>query len=219
MPDRPKTLAEQCEQVKHDFIANLSPEARQDVATAFEHLLASNAGESAVGVGDQAPDFSLPDLNGQQRRLSDLLERGPLVLSFYRGGWCPFCNLEFRALMDHLTEIESQGATLVGISPELPDAAAESVRQNGITFEVLSDAGNRVIRQWGLVSPVDEAIRPHYLQWGINLPAVNGDASYELPIPATYVIDRQGRIRAACINKDYTQRMEPAEIIDALKRL
>jgi peroxiredoxin len=158
----------------------------------------------------------LPDVRGGQGQLADFLAHGPVVLSFYRGGWCPFCNLEFKALADILPAINAAGATLVGISPERPEVGQQTVADHGLEFEVLSDVGNLVIRDYGLLMRVDEQMRPHYRQWGIDLFAANGDESYELPVPATYVIDRDGVIRAAHVDRDYTSRMEPADILAAL---
>jgi len=121
--------------------------------------------------------------------------------------------------MDTLPEIRALGASLVGISPELPDVSRDTVRNHAIEFEVLSDVGNQVAGQFGLLMAVDEALRPHYLDWGLDLPAANGDDSWILPLPATYVVAQDGMVKSAYINKNYTQRMEPAEIIQLLKQL
>ena len=185
----------------------------------MQKLMASNFGDNALNVGDTIPRFTLPNAKGEPVAIANVLKNGPLVISFYRGGWCPFCNLEFKALTDALPEIQRYGATLIGISPETPDVAQQTVSQHNLPFEVLSDVGNDVIRTFGLVNVVYEEMRPLYLEWGLDIPAHNGDDSWEIPIPATYVIDTQGVIRAAYVNKDYTQRMEPADIISSLKQL
>lgn len=170
-------------------------------------------------MGDTAPEFRLPNVQGGHTSLSELLKRGPVVLSFYRGGWCPFCNLEFKALHDKMHEMQTLGATLAGISPETLAVSRQTVQDHQLEFEVLSDEGNRVARDYGLVMVVDEAIRPYYAQWGIDIPAANGNETFELPVPATYLIDQSGRIRAAHVDKDYTKRMEPTDIMAALKAL
>ena len=141
------------------------------------------------------------------------------MVVFYRGGWCPFCNLEFKALHDILPAIKSHGAQLVGISPELPDESMKTVERHQLQFEVLSDVCNKVAWQYGLVMDVHPQLRDYYLQWGFNLPELNGDDSFELPLPATYVIGTDGVIHSAYINKDYTQRMEPKDILQALQTL
>lgn len=214
-----QSLSEQTRAAVEAFMASLAPEDQQTVGGAFERLLNSAAGDRAVTVGDTVPDFSLPNAQGETVRLQQRLAQGPVVLSFYRGGWCPFCNLEFKALHDILPEIREAGAELIGVSPELPDVSRQTISQHGLQFEVLSDVGNRVTRDYGLLMKVDEAVRPLYRQLGIDVPAANGDDSFELPLPATYVIDGSGTVRAAHVNKDYTTRMEPADILAALQAL
>ena len=214
-----KTLAEQTRETVEAFIVGLTPDVQKTVGEVFQRLLNSNITDHAKDVGDTAPEFRLPNVRGGTTSLSAMLEHGPVVLSFYRGGWCPFCNLEFKALHDKLPEIQALGATLVGISPETMAVSRQTVQDHQLEFEVLSDEGNRVARDYGLVMIVDKAIRPYYAQWGIDIPAANGDESFELPVPATYVIDQTGVIRAAHVDKDYTKRMEPAEIVTALQAL
>ncbi|NIP73978.1 MAG: AhpC/TSA family protein, partial [Gammaproteobacteria bacterium] len=165
------------------------------------------------------PAFELSDAQGNTVNIRERLDQGPLVISFYRGGWCPFCNLEFKALHDILPEIQAHGAQLIGISPETPENAAATVSNHGLQFDVLTDVGNRVARAFGLAMYVPESMRALYAQWGMDLPAVNGDDSWELPIPATYVVDRNGRIQAHYVDVDYTQRMESADILSALDNL
>ena len=213
------TLAEQTEKALNEFISTLSEDAQKIVGGNFEKLLASNVAKDAINVGDKAPDFNLPNVKGGNIRLYEALKKGPVVLSFYRGGWCPFCNLEFKALQKRLPEIKVLGASLIGISPETPDNSLSTVEKHQLQFDVLSDAGNVVAREYGLIMTVYEEVRPLYLEWGINLPESNGDDSYELPVPATYVIDTDGIIRAAHVDKDYTKRMEPADIVAALRAI
>jgi peroxiredoxin len=213
------TLAAQMQQLLENFISGLPQETQQTVGGAFEKLLSSDVGDQAPGQGDKVPDFELPSARGESVRLSELLQQGPVVLSFYRGGWCPFCNLEFKALSDIQPEISAMGATLVGVSPETPDNALTTAEKYGLPFEVLSDAGNRVADAYGLVMTLYEELRPLYKEWGIDVPAANGDDSYQLPIPATYIIGQDGTVHAAYVNKNYTQRMEPADILQALKSL
>ncbi|MGD8885731.1 MAG: redoxin domain-containing protein [Gammaproteobacteria bacterium] len=213
------TLAEQTAKVRDEFIASQPDEDKAIIGAAMEKLMASDFGARALNVGDRIPHFTLPNASGEPVAIADYIAKGPVVLSFYRGGWCPFCNLEFKALSEALPAIRERGATLIGVSPELPDVAQQTVSQHNIPFEVLSDVGNEVIKQFGLLTYVYEEMRPLYLKWGLDVPAHNGDERWEMPIPATYVIDEQGVIRAGYVNKDYTQRMEPAEIIDALDKL
>ncbi len=180
-----KTLAEQTQETVAAFIGGLTADVQQTVGEVFERLLNSNITDQAKSIGDIAPDFALPNVSGGQTRLSELLANGPVVISFYRGGWCPFCNLEFKALHDKLPEIKALGATLVGISPETLAVSKQTVLDHQLEFEVLSDEANHVARDYGLVMVVDEAIRPHYEQWCIDIPDANVDDKFELTVPAT----------------------------------
>lgn len=209
----------QAEAMKQQFFAGLANDVSQQVGVAMAKLLASDAGNDAPRNGQKAQDFTLPNALGETIRLYDTLANGPVVLSFYRGGWCPFCNLEFKALQDRLPEMKELGASLIGISPELPNVTRETAKKFKLQFDVLSDVGNQVARQYGLIMTVFEEIRPIYKQWGIDVVTANGDDSYELPLPATFVIANNGNIQASYINKDYTQRMEPADIVAALRQM
>jgi peroxiredoxin len=142
-----------------------------------------------------------------------------VVLNFYRGGWCPFCNLELQALQSRLQEIRSLNATLIGISPETPDNSLTTAEKHQLEFDVLSDLGNKTARSYGLIFTVYEEMRPLYLKWELDVPAFNGDNSWELPVPATYLIDKDRVIRAAHVDKDYTKRMEPDLILAELRKL
>lgn len=213
------SLAEKTRKVTEDFIASQNEKVQEVIVKAFKDLMNSSSGDLALNKGHQVKDFTLQNARGTTTTLSELLAQGPMVLSFYRGGWCPFCNLEFKALHDILPEIKSYGAQLVGVSPELPDQSMKTVERHQLKFEVLSDVCNKVAWQYGLVMDVHPQLRDYYLQWGFNLPELNGDDSFELPIPATYVIGENGIIHSAYINKDYTQRMEPEDILQSLQTL
>jgi len=214
---RTPTLNEQAAQTVAAFMSQLTPETTAIVSGSFEKLAASHVAGSAIAVGDIAPDIKLPNATGTPVSLYDNLNKGPVVLSFYRGGWCPFCNLELHALQAILPEIHARGASLIGVSPETPDNSLSTMEKLALDFEILSDQGNRVARDYGLLFTVYEEMRPLYLEWGFDLPALNGDDSWELPVPATYVIDTSSVVRAAYVDKDYTKRMEPDDILAALR--
>ena len=172
---------------------------------------------NAVTAGDTAPAFTLPNHLGEERSLADYLKESVLVLSFYRGGWCPYCNLELAALQRALPQIEALGARLVAISPETPDKSLSTREKNDLAFDVLFDKSNAVAQSYGLVFTLSEELRPIYAKFGIDLPAYNGDDSFTLPIPATYVIGRDGKILYSFADADYTRRLEPGEIVKALE--
>ena len=184
---------------------------------ATKDLIASGIAEQSANQGSAAPDFSLPNAHGEPVASEALWGDGPAVVSFYRGGWCPYCNVELKALQDRLPEIEALGARLVAITPETPDNALSTQEKNEIAFDVLSDDGNRVASAFGLTFRLPDAVNDIYKGFGIDLEASNGEASQTLPVPATFVIDKGGKVLRAFVDADYTQRLEPDEVIAALK--
>ena len=212
------SLKEQLVQMHQDItvkIPDLAAQFDADTQAAVD----KGIGTGGPGVGDAAPDFKLPDALAKTVRLADLLADGPVVISFYRGGWCPYCNLELHALQEHLPQIKDHGASLVAISPQVPDESLNTAEKNDLTLTVLSDVGNAVARQYGLVFAVSESLRQTYVDVGADLPKFNGDETFELPVPGTFVVDRDGIIKAAFVNADYKQRMEPVEILKVLSAL
>lgn len=191
-------------------------EVRAVMMQCTEDLKSAGVGKHALKAGDVMPDFVLPNQQGEMKRLHDYLAESPVVLNIYRGGWCPYCNMEMKALHDALPRIEASGARLIGMAPETPDKAATTAERNALAIDILSDSGNRVAEQLGLVFELPEALRPIYQKFGIDLPAYNGDNSFRLPVPATYIIRKDGVISYDFVNADYTQRLEPSEIIAKL---
>lgn len=214
-----ETLLQQTTQLKENFISGLPEAIQQVVGGAFAKLMASDVTKNAKQVGDLAIDFELPDISGKNIKLSEQLKNGPVVLTFYRGGWCPFCNLELKAYHDVYDEIVKAGASIIAISPETINNAINTSNSHALQFPVVSDQGNKVASQYGLVMEVDADLKPHYLEWGLDIPSANGDDSYKIPVPATYIIDSKQIIRQAYINKDYTIRMEPSDVISYLKSI
>lgn len=191
------------------------------IAGDMERVKAEGTIDAALKVGQRPPEFTLPDAFGNSVALSALLEQGPVVLSFYRGEWCPFCNLELRALQQAQPAMKQLGATLIAISPEKPDHGIIATEKNNLTFPVLSDFGNKVARQFGIVFRVGEELQAFSKNVFKNDIALrNGEDSYELPVPATYVIDSSGVIRFAHVDVNYmTGRAEPEAVIAALKAI
>ncbi len=149
--------------------------------------------------------------------LRDLLANGPLVVTFYRGVWCPFCNAELQALEEALPEMRALGASLVAISPETAANSRKSVRQNELSFPILTDHGNAVADAFGLRYRLPDALIATYKGFGNNLEAVNGEGSWTLPMPGRFVIAPDGRIAYAEVNADYSRRPEPAEMLPAIR--
>jgi len=170
-------------------------------------------------VGDLAPAFTLPDAQGRPVSPSAALREGPVVVTFYRGGWCPYCNIQLRAYQEALPQIMARDARLFAISPQRPDASLTTAEKNELAFDVLSDAGNAVARAFGLVYALPQELRDALSANGKALPGINGDDSWELPLTGTFVIGRDSRIALAWVDTDYRRRLAPEEIIAALDGL
>ena len=213
------SLREEIQQQREQTLAKAPQDVIDVLMGITQDLKQTGIENKALGVGDKAIDFSLPNIQGEQVNLQQILNKGPVVLNIYRGGWCPYCNLELHALQRSLPEFEAAGAQLIAVAPQLPDKSIESAEKHKLTFEVLSDVGNKISRQYGLVFTLPEALRPIYEMFNLDIPGYNGDESFELPMPATYVINTNGEIVHAFVDADYTQRMEPADIIEVLNNL
>src|SRR5437763_13978967 len=206
-----------------EFIAEgaswLPSDLLQDLLRPLGQLVTSGAAENALKEGARAPDFMLPDARGNAVRLSPLLEQGPVVITFYRGQWCPYCHLTLRAYQQALPQLQAGRATLVAISPQTPNHSRALAEKLELTFALLSDMGNQVARQFGLVFTLDEAVRGAYKQVCANLPALNGDNSWELPMAGTFLVDQSGTVRLAFVHPDFTRRLDPSVVIARLKEL
>ena len=211
------SLTEQINAMNAKAREQIPPEVMSIMLGATEKLKASGIVNNCLAEGDSAPDFELPDYRGGTVSMTDMLAKGPVVISFYRGDWCPYCNLEIKALQDRLPEITDLGASLVAISPQKPDYGQKIAENNEVSFDVLSDLGNEVARKFGLVFTLAEEIRPIYEKFGVDLPACNGSDTFELPIPATYVIGADGTIIKAFVDANYVARLEPDDIVAALQ--
>lgn len=186
---------------------------------ATAELVASGQARSAKTVGDVAPRFTLSDQDGQPVSSSALLANGPLVVSFYRGVWCPYCNMELAAIQAVLPEIVARGAGIVAISPQTPPNSRKAARENRLTFPILSDAGGEIANAFGLRFKLPDDLVELYKSFKNDLPSFNADPSWTLPMPARYVIGIDGVIAYAEVNPDYTQRPDPSELLPVLDKL
>jgi peroxiredoxin len=203
---------------RKELISKYVPAETQAIhAQAVAELKACQLSARILPVGAKAPDFELPDHNGTPVNSSALRSKGRLVLCFIRGRWCPFCVGQVEAINVILPQIEQARATLVAISPQTVKQSFFMHDQHKLRFPLLSDAANRLARQFGLTYRVPAPQEAVYRRAFVNLPFTNGDDSWELPIPATYILDGNGTILYASANEDYTERPEPAAILDFLK--
>lgn len=186
---------------------------------ATDELKASGQAERAKRVGDRAPDFELHDPQGNIVSSKRLLAKGPLVVSFYRGVWCPYCNMELRALQDFLPELAKFNASLVAISPQSAPNSRKSIRENELTFPILSDVKGKIGEAFGLKYKLPDYLIEVYASRKNDLPSVNEDPEWTLPMPARYLIDRDGTIVYAEVNPDYRCRPDPEDMLPALQKL
>jgi peroxiredoxin len=203
---------------RKELIAKYVPAEAQAIhRQAVADLKAKKFALNCLRVGAKAPNFQLHDHNGQLIQSADLLAKGRAVLCFIRGRWCPFCVGQMKAMDLVLPEIQQARATLVAASPQTVKQSYFMHDQHQLRFPLVSDAGNNLARQFGLTYRVPEMQEAVYRRAFVNLPFTNGDNSWELPIPATYIIDRDGTIIYASANEDYTERPEPSEIVTVLQ--
>ncbi|UMB61165.1 AhpC/TSA family protein [Lutibacter sp. A80] len=197
-----------------------NPEFMKGVDEIIDEAKAFEKGKNAIKVGEKAPIFKLPNPLSKQIELLDLLRKGPVVITFYRGSWCPYCNLQLRALQNKLKEIQKLGATLVAISPEVPDSSMTKNEINEMEFIVLSDQNAKVASQYGVAWEVPEFLLEHMrVDRNLDLKKINNGNNNVLPIPATFVLGSDGIVKWNYVNIDYRTRSEPDEIIEALKNL
>ena len=186
---------------------------------ATHDLRATGIEASATGVGDRAPDVTLPDATGRPVALSTLWAHGPLVVVFYRGGWCPYCNLALRAWQASLPALAAHGAGLVAVSPQTPDHSLSTAQKNALAFPVLSDSALQAADAFGIAFTMPPELQVLYSASGNDLAVINGNGVWKLAIPATFVVDRHGIVRYADVDADYSARAEPSSVLAAIAAL
>ncbi len=193
------------------------PEVLAVMQKAADEVDEQGAGDDALKAGETLPDATLTGATGEPVAISSLLAKGPLVITFYRGGWCPYCNFELKAYQDVLGEIQALGGQLVAVTPEKPDNSLSTIEKNALTFPVLTDDKNAFAKALGIVFELPAALQELYGKFGMDLPALNADSGWTLPIPATFVVGADGVIALSHVERDYRTRLEPAEAVAAMK--
>lgn len=210
-----KTLA----QARSELIAGFSDADREAYGQLVDWLRQTDVASRALQVGDKAPDFLLPDEDGRLHSSEHLRRQGPLVVSFYRGGWCDFCGAELRALQAVKAEFDSLKASLVVVSPDTRDLPRQLKAQLNLDLTMLADVDHGVSIAYGILFRVPDETRAHYAKLGYNFGDRHGSTEWMLPMPATYVIDQDGAVRGAFIEPDFTIRQEPSDILATLRQL
>ncbi|MEM6669007.1 MAG: peroxiredoxin-like family protein [Pseudomonadota bacterium] len=213
------SLQEQLDAFKAKFKTQAPAEAFEAFARSTQELIDSGQAERAVAAGDVAPDFTLTDQDGETVSLKSLLANGPVVVSFYRGVWCPYCNIELKALEAALGEIKARGASLVAISMQGASDSRKSQRDNKLSFPILTDQNGELAQKFGIRWSLQDYVIPIHAGFGVELPKIHGDGQWNLPMPARYVIDTDGFVAYAEVNPDYTRRPDPSDVFPVLDSL
>lgn len=198
-------------------VKRIPPEAMQIMLESAAELDALGVGDKSLKAGDMMPDIAMSDAHGNTLNTGDLWANGPAIITFYRGGWCPYCNLELKAYQQLLGDINALGGTLVAVSPEKPDNSLSTIEKNELKFPVLTDSGNGLAKAIGIVFELPAKLQSVYSGFGMDLAALNDNSGWSLPIPATFVVDKGGKIIHADVNRDYRLRLEPSDAVAALK--
>ena len=211
------SLKEQLAEFRAAWRERVPAERQEMMLRHIQELRDGEISKSMLKVGDRAPSIVLADAKGETIDVGVLLKKGPVIVTFYRGGWCPFCNFELKAYQQVVPQIAAAGASLVAISPEKPDETLSTSEKNALTFHVLSDVGQKVGRAFGLVYEFSDELRSVYNGFGLDIPAKNGAIDeWALPVSATYVIGRDGTIIYANTDVDYRDRADPSDVLAAL---
>ncbi len=210
------TLTEKLKALADGSVKRHPGEAQNIMRKAINDLKATSIIENAFKTGHTLPEIVLPNAKGELINLNEMISKNRVVLTFYRGGWCPYCNLELKALQEVLPQIEAKGAKLVAITPEMPDHSLTTKEKNELSFEVLSDKNNSVAKKMNLAYKLPNELVALYKTFNINLETSNGNLDNELPIAATYIIEKNGSISYHFLKENYKLRADPETILSAL---
>lgn len=212
-------LIDEIKKYQESFRQRVPKDIQEIMLMATKKLEDANISKNSLQVGDKAKSFILPNVLNANVSLDKLLEDNEfIVLNFYRGTWCPYCNLELKALQGINEELIKLNTKLIAISPQTPDTSLTTKEKNELEFEVLSDVDSKVIKDYGLVFNLDEELKPIYKSFGIDIAKSNGNETYELPMPAIYIINKNKEIIFSFIDEDYTKRCEPKTILDTIRK-
>jgi len=209
-------LALQIEQLNHELSSQLSQDILNAFGSSVEDLKTKNIEDNSIQVGQKMPEFLLPNAYGEKIHSTQILKKGKMILAFYRGNWCPYCNLELKFLQDNLSRIKEKNAVLVAISPQNPDHSLTMVEKNNLEFEVLTDHNNDFAKKLGIVFQLQDFVLPYYQNLGIDLSLFNNNKENTLPVPAVFVVDENSKIIYKFLDVNYMNRIDIEELIQVL---
>jgi len=209
-------LANQIETLNKEFLNQVPQEILEGFQKSIEDLNSQNITANSLKIGDKIPDFSLPNAINEIISSKDILEKGKMVIAFYRGSWCPYCNLELKALQENLSRITDKQTTLIAISPQSPDNSLTMIEKHNLQFEVLTDSQNSYAKQLGISFQLQDFVLPHYKALGINLADFNKNEENTLPVPAIFVVNEEGTIIYKFVDVNYMNRINIDELVDVL---
>lgn len=212
-------LQNRLDTLKQEFTANVPSEALALMNQETEKLIASDIVENALKVGDTLPNGQLTSINGEQVSIEQLIDGKPLVISFYRGGWCPYCVLELKGLQEIAEDVRELGANIIAMTPENVEHVKETKQKNKVLFDIFSDDASQFAKQLGLVFTLPKSLQELYLTFGLDVQKHNGESKFELPIPTTIIVKPNREIVYLFADGDYTKRSEPAKLLKVLKSL
>lgn len=212
-------LEDEIKKYQESFREKVPKDIQELMLKATKKLKDAEISKNALLVGEKAKDFLLKNVLNKEVSLDELLKENDfVVINFYRGVWCPYCNLELKALQNINDELKKLNTKLVAISPQTPDESLSTKEKNELDFEVLSDINSKTIKEYGLVFNLDDELRPIYQSFGIDIPKSNGTESFELPMPAVFIVNKNKEIIFRFIDEDYTKRCEPKTILDTIRK-
>lgn len=209
-------LAKQIEQFNNELATQVPQEVLEAFGKSIEDLKTKNIEEKSIKLGAIMPDFSLPNAKNEIIHSKEILKKGKMIIAFYRGSWCPYCNLELKALQENLSKINDKKVSLVAISPQSPDNSLSIIEKHNLTFEVLTDKDNTFAKQLGIIFELQDFVLPFYNALGINLSSFNKNDDNSLPIPAVFVVNENGIIIYKFADANYMNRIDIDELLNTL---
>ncbi|KAK7423380.1 hypothetical protein QQZ08_009057 [Neonectria magnoliae] len=207
-------IAEQLQSTLDNFVQKVPETLTEPINRSRAEIVASFDESKVLQPGSKLPDFKLIDAVGKFVTRDELLAHGALLITFYRGNWCPFCNIALHGLQQHLAEFTAKGVTLVAVSPELPDNSLTTKEKNELEFQVLTDADNKFARELGLVWRMPDYLKPVLDSFGHGIDQRQGNDQFEVPVPANFLVDRNGNVRNVFVDPNYTKRLEPTTAVE-----